>query len=324
MSQDLSKLKVTELQDLCIKKGIPYYGKKSALIKRLRSCNNNELEDAPPSKRRKLNNNNNNEIDDEMESELEDDDLLVTLNVGGTKYCTTNATLMNYKQQNHILSNLPINNKQECFIDRDGTHFKYILNFLRDGKEFKKHVLPNLDKKEIIHLKQESKYFKLYDCMFDKYDSPIHWKFHFCYNDATETVLTKDYSNAVSHIFPPKWIENERTVTFDLELKPQGCNNTMCDVSIGVIKDFNEYDDVWFPDRTKSDIGRFEIQDLGDGDNTIVKCTIDFNKCYFAVKFDDETWNVPLDNPSKFSKHLRIVIWTPGIKENQEIAVSVL
>ncbi|CAJ0593525.1 unnamed protein product [Cylicocyclus nassatus] len=58
----------------------------------------------------------------------------VVLNVGGTKFYTTVDTLRNSAAaENSIFVNMDLANG-EVFIDRDPTVFKYILNYLRDGR----------------------------------------------------------------------------------------------------------------------------------------------------------------------------------------------
>lgn len=53
----------------------------------------------------------------------------ITLNVGGSIFYTTRSTLT---IQNSFFSGLYASSKADyIFIDRDGTHFRYILNFLR-------------------------------------------------------------------------------------------------------------------------------------------------------------------------------------------------
>ena len=62
----------------------------------------------------------------------------VVLNVGGTKFQTTMETLKN--GESSFLASMVNNNWQESnptdeiFIDRDGTHFRYILNHYRRGE----------------------------------------------------------------------------------------------------------------------------------------------------------------------------------------------
>ncbi|KIH67771.1 K+ channel tetramerization domain protein [Ancylostoma duodenale] len=58
----------------------------------------------------------------------------VVLNVGGTKFYTTAETLRGPSAGgNSYFENLNYM-KGEIFIDRDPTVFKYILNYLRDGR----------------------------------------------------------------------------------------------------------------------------------------------------------------------------------------------
>ncbi|GFS19704.1 BTB/POZ domain-containing protein KCTD6 [Elysia marginata] len=66
-------------------------------------------------------------------------DSVITLNVGGTLYTTTRATLLKYPDSmlgslvsNDYASTLDPNG--HLFIDRDGEAFKYILNFLRSSQ----------------------------------------------------------------------------------------------------------------------------------------------------------------------------------------------
>ncbi|RCN25806.1 K+ channel tetramerization domain protein [Ancylostoma caninum] len=58
----------------------------------------------------------------------------VVLNVGGTKFYTTAETLTSPSAgESSFFANLDYT-KCEIFIDRDPTVFKYILNYLRDGR----------------------------------------------------------------------------------------------------------------------------------------------------------------------------------------------
>jgi hypothetical protein len=64
---------------------------------------------------------------------------IVILDVGGYKYKTTISTLTKYPQTyfNGLFSGkYPIRKQKDgsIFIDRDGKHFRYILNFLRNGR----------------------------------------------------------------------------------------------------------------------------------------------------------------------------------------------
>jgi len=91
---------------------------------------------------------------------------VVELNVGGVFYSTSLATLI--KESDSLLAQIfsgkPSaasgkvikDNKGKYFIDRDGVLFRYVLDYLRNGKL----VLPeNFHEKE--RLKQEAEYFKL-------------------------------------------------------------------------------------------------------------------------------------------------------------------
>ena len=68
-------------------------------------------------------------------------DTIVKLNVGGKHYMTTRTTLENCGE--NMLSNLisakysPTMIEDAYFIDRDGTTFREILNFLRNAEEYK-------------------------------------------------------------------------------------------------------------------------------------------------------------------------------------------
>ncbi len=60
----------------------------------------------------------------------------VKLNVGGRRFQTTLATLLNAPESvlAHMFRPTELGVLREAFIDRDGTHFGYVLNFLRDGE----------------------------------------------------------------------------------------------------------------------------------------------------------------------------------------------
>ncbi len=66
-------------------------------------------------------------------------DTMVRLNIGGIKFATTLATICKYPDS--MLAAMfggrfaaPMMDAEGCyFIDRDGSHFRFILNFLRDG-----------------------------------------------------------------------------------------------------------------------------------------------------------------------------------------------
>ena len=86
----------------------------------------------------------------------------IKLDIGGTIYKTSLNTLIKYKDSviakmfDKKYHNKP-NKDGYYFIDRDGTYFKYILNWLRDGKL----IIPTNDIILLNHLLNESKYYQL-------------------------------------------------------------------------------------------------------------------------------------------------------------------
>ncbi|XP_024542575.1 FH protein interacting protein FIP2 isoform X1 [Selaginella moellendorffii] len=87
---------------------------------------------------------------------------IVHLNVGGMQFTTTVDTLT-HRDTGSMLAimfsgrhRLHIDaNKGSVFIDRDGTHFRHILNYLRDG------VTPALDTSSVQELLREAEYYQL-------------------------------------------------------------------------------------------------------------------------------------------------------------------
>ena len=74
---------------------------------------------------------------------------IITLNVGGVSFATTRCTLCNIKSTYFArrfkgqYDEGPTLNRQ-YFIDRDATHFRYILQYLRDGKVVLPEVMSDL------------------------------------------------------------------------------------------------------------------------------------------------------------------------------------
>ena len=89
------------------------------------------------------------------------DSSIVTLNVGGTHFCTTQKTLMQEPSSKLALivrGILPsaTDDGGHTFIDRDARFFQCILNFLRDGWT----LLPT-SASERRELMQEARYFQV-------------------------------------------------------------------------------------------------------------------------------------------------------------------
>ncbi|CAN1245773.1 FH protein interacting protein FIP2 [Linum grandiflorum] len=87
---------------------------------------------------------------------------IVHLNIGGKKFSTTVDTLTNREPQSmlyamfsgrHTLCEDPVSG---CvFVDRDGKHFRHVLNWLRDG------VVPILTDAHYSELTREAEYYQL-------------------------------------------------------------------------------------------------------------------------------------------------------------------
>ncbi|GJR56553.1 FH protein interacting protein FIP2 [Tanacetum coccineum] len=87
---------------------------------------------------------------------------IVRLNIGGKKFCTTMDTLTQ-REPHSMLAAMFSGRHTVCkdsekgyvFLDRDGKHFRHILNWLRDG------VVPNLTDSECSELLREAEYYQL-------------------------------------------------------------------------------------------------------------------------------------------------------------------
>ena len=152
---------------------------------------------------------------------------IIRLNVGGVKYLTTRGTLLNFKDKTgHMLSAMfsgdylstPTINNNEYFIDRNGKYFEYILSFLRNGNQFIDNMLPHLSKDIILNLKLESKYFGLYNLIFDRFYAPVRWnpQFYCCHNTLhTKIAILGGDRCAVCETqrIPIKWIDHGRKIS---------------------------------------------------------------------------------------------------------------
>ncbi|XP_006364735.1 FH protein interacting protein FIP2 isoform X4 [Solanum tuberosum] len=87
---------------------------------------------------------------------------MVRLNIGGRKFCTTLDTLTQREPDSMLAAMFSgrhticqESEKGHIFVDRDGKHFRHILNWLRDG------VIPPLKDSEYAQLLREAEYYQL-------------------------------------------------------------------------------------------------------------------------------------------------------------------
>ncbi|KAI3987374.1 hypothetical protein MKX01_022655 [Papaver californicum] len=87
---------------------------------------------------------------------------LVRLNIGGKKFSTTIDTLTQREPDSMLAATFSgrhtLSQDSEMgpvFVDRDGKHFRHILNWLRDG------VIPVLKDSEYMELLREAEYYQL-------------------------------------------------------------------------------------------------------------------------------------------------------------------
>ena len=90
----------------------------------------------------------------------------IVLDVGGTHYSTSRSTLTKYPESvlgamfsgGHDLETMQCKDGS-FFIDRDGTHFRHILNYLRDGEEVVESFPKSLE--VLSELIREAKFYQL-------------------------------------------------------------------------------------------------------------------------------------------------------------------
>ena len=90
----------------------------------------------------------------------------IIVDVGGICYSTSRSTLTKYPESmlgimfsgRHDLETMQCKDGS-FFIDRDGTHFRHILNYLRDGEEVTESFPKSLD--VLLELKREAKFYQL-------------------------------------------------------------------------------------------------------------------------------------------------------------------
>ncbi|EPS66885.1 hypothetical protein M569_07890 [Genlisea aurea] len=91
---------------------------------------------------------------------------IVRLNIGGKKFCTTVDTLTQREPDSMLAAMFSgrhtlyqDSEKGYVFIDRDGKHFRHILNWFRDG------TVPSLEEPQISELLREAEYYQLQGLM---------------------------------------------------------------------------------------------------------------------------------------------------------------
>ena len=104
------------------------------------------------------------EMDDDLEVLRTIQSQKVILNVGGARFETSRLTLR--RDPNSLLAKLfttessIIPQGNSVFIDRDASHFKIILNYLRYDLEINPAILPK-ERKYLLELKKECEYFRV-------------------------------------------------------------------------------------------------------------------------------------------------------------------
>ncbi|KAG9160393.1 hypothetical protein Leryth_008806 [Lithospermum erythrorhizon] len=90
---------------------------------------------------------------------------IVRLNIGGKKFSTTVDTLTQREPHSMLAAMFSVQHTIQdsdegyVFVDRDGKHFRHILNWLRDG------AVPTLTDSECSDLLREAEYYQLLDLM---------------------------------------------------------------------------------------------------------------------------------------------------------------
>ncbi|CAI0432762.1 unnamed protein product [Linum tenue] len=87
---------------------------------------------------------------------------IVRLNIGGKKFSTTVDTLTNREPHSMLAAMFSgrhtlyqDSDSGQVFVDRDGKHFRHVLNWMRDG------VVPTLSDAEYLELMREAEYYQL-------------------------------------------------------------------------------------------------------------------------------------------------------------------
>ena len=130
----------------------------------------------------------------------------IVLDVGGMHYSTSRSTLTKYPESmlavmfsgRHDLETMQCKDGS-FFIDRDGTHFRHILNYLRDGEEVVESFPKSVD--TLLELLREANFYQLDGLasllkpLLRKYDIVAQNQIELLFLSASGTYTT-DYPNA--------------------------------------------------------------------------------------------------------------------------------
>jgi len=146
---------------------------------------------------------------------------LVLLDVGGSLYSTTLATLTSYPDSmlgRMFSGKFPVricDEDSRVFIDRDGTHFHYILNYLRDPFNFSLKIRDKAIREEI---RAEAQYYGLEEAMFTVVEDPIPDRLDWIPNNTIKIAsFSSQYSGCpVTNILDPNqsyWLSESGQTT---------------------------------------------------------------------------------------------------------------
>ena len=82
----------------------------------------------------------------------------ITLDVGGRHFATTRATLLSTPDT--LFQDIITPDRNHFFIDRDGAHFRFILNYLRWGRQMDIAILPR-ETRYLLELRNECIHYRL-------------------------------------------------------------------------------------------------------------------------------------------------------------------
>jgi hypothetical protein len=151
----------------------------------------------------------------------------ILLDVGGCHFSTTIETLTTIPDSvlgRMFSGRFPIQFSKDgrVFIDRDGTHFRHILNFLRDPESWR---FTHKDKQVVDELRAESKFYGLEDPMFKKNNRVPHaqkWldgkvKIHSFSSQYTSTPATNVIDTTKTYWLSDKGQIEDQWIVFEFE-----------------------------------------------------------------------------------------------------------